>query len=78
VFISKWFCFILNTEKYDPLFMHPDLSCGTHTGSCGHVMHAHCWQRYKHWLLKCLVSNFALCELLGAPRDSVTKTTWWS
>lgn len=33
-------------EKYDPLFMHPDLSCGTHTGSCGHVMHAHCWQRY--------------------------------
>uniref|UniRef100_A0A8C0UYE9 E3 ubiquitin-protein ligase n=1 Tax=Cyanistes caeruleus TaxID=156563 RepID=A0A8C0UYE9_CYACU len=33
-------------EKYDPLFMHPDLSCGTHTGSCGHIMHAHCWQRY--------------------------------
>lgn len=33
-------------EKYDPLFMHPDLSCGTHTGSCGHAMHAHCWQRY--------------------------------
>ncbi|KAM4903690.1 E3 ubiquitin-protein ligase UBR2 isoform 2-T2 [Sylvia borin] len=33
-------------EKYDPLFMHPDLSCGTHTGSCGHIMHAQCWQRY--------------------------------
>uniref|UniRef100_A0A8B9N554 E3 ubiquitin-protein ligase n=1 Tax=Accipiter nisus TaxID=211598 RepID=A0A8B9N554_9AVES len=33
-------------DKYDPLFMHPDLSCGTHTGSCGHIMHAHCWQRY--------------------------------
>uniref|UniRef100_A0A8C5T9N6 E3 ubiquitin-protein ligase n=1 Tax=Malurus cyaneus samueli TaxID=2593467 RepID=A0A8C5T9N6_9PASS len=33
-------------EKYDPIFMHPDLSCGTHTGSCGHIMHAHCWQRY--------------------------------
>ncbi|XP_029387504.1 E3 ubiquitin-protein ligase UBR2 isoform X1 [Mus pahari] len=37
---------IEDPEKYDPLFMHPDLSCGTHTGSCGHVMHAHCWQRY--------------------------------
>uniref|UniRef100_A0A803YI03 E3 ubiquitin-protein ligase n=1 Tax=Meleagris gallopavo TaxID=9103 RepID=A0A803YI03_MELGA len=30
----------------DPLFMHPDLPCGTHTGSCGHVMHAACWQKY--------------------------------
>uniref|UniRef100_A0A8D0UT70 E3 ubiquitin-protein ligase n=1 Tax=Sus scrofa TaxID=9823 RepID=A0A8D0UT70_PIG len=38
--------FIQNPEKYDPLFMHPDLSCGTHTSSCGHIMHAHCWQRY--------------------------------
>ncbi|ETE66935.1 E3 ubiquitin-protein ligase UBR2, partial [Ophiophagus hannah] len=37
---------ISDPEKYDPLFMHPDLSCGTHTGSCGHIMHAHCWQRY--------------------------------
>ncbi|XP_044285629.1 E3 ubiquitin-protein ligase UBR2 isoform X3 [Varanus komodoensis] len=37
---------IPDPEKYDPLFMHPDLSCGTHTGSCGHIMHAHCWQRY--------------------------------
>ncbi|XP_031435449.1 E3 ubiquitin-protein ligase UBR2 isoform X1 [Clupea harengus] len=33
-------------EKYDPLYMHPDLSIGTHTGSCGHIMHSHCWQRY--------------------------------
>uniref|UniRef100_A0A8C8IDU4 E3 ubiquitin-protein ligase n=1 Tax=Oncorhynchus tshawytscha TaxID=74940 RepID=A0A8C8IDU4_ONCTS len=33
-------------ERYDPLFMHPDLSFGTHTGSCGHIMHSHCWQRY--------------------------------
>uniref|UniRef100_A0A3B5LLQ0 E3 ubiquitin-protein ligase n=1 Tax=Xiphophorus couchianus TaxID=32473 RepID=A0A3B5LLQ0_9TELE len=29
-----------------PLFMPPDLAVGTHTGSCGHVMHATCWQRY--------------------------------
>ncbi|XP_060728096.1 E3 ubiquitin-protein ligase UBR2 isoform X6 [Tachysurus vachellii] len=33
-------------DSYDPLFMHPDLSFGTHTGSCGHIMHSHCWQRY--------------------------------
>ncbi|XP_053475937.1 E3 ubiquitin-protein ligase UBR2-like isoform X5 [Ictalurus furcatus] len=33
-----------NPESYDPLFMHPDLSFGTHTGSCGHIMHSHCWQ----------------------------------
>uniref|UniRef100_A0AAA9RZR2 E3 ubiquitin-protein ligase n=1 Tax=Bos taurus TaxID=9913 RepID=A0AAA9RZR2_BOVIN len=38
--------FIQDPENYDPLFMHPDLSCGIHTGSCGHIMHAHCWQRY--------------------------------
>ncbi|KAK1904529.1 E3 ubiquitin-protein ligase UBR2, partial [Dissostichus eleginoides] len=31
---------------YDPLFMHPDLSLGTHNASCGHIMHADCWQRY--------------------------------
>ncbi|XP_031758769.1 E3 ubiquitin-protein ligase UBR2 isoform X2 [Xenopus tropicalis] len=37
---------ITDPEKYDPLCMHPDLACGTHTGSCGHIMHAHCWQRY--------------------------------
>ncbi|XP_056332671.1 E3 ubiquitin-protein ligase UBR1 [Danio aesculapii] len=31
---------------YYPLFMPPDLAVGTHTGSCGHVMHATCWQKY--------------------------------
>uniref|UniRef100_A0A670I4H8 E3 ubiquitin-protein ligase n=1 Tax=Podarcis muralis TaxID=64176 RepID=A0A670I4H8_PODMU len=36
----------LSGDKIDPLFMDPDLSCGTHTGSCGHVMHAACWQKY--------------------------------
>ncbi|XP_046711512.1 E3 ubiquitin-protein ligase UBR1 isoform X2 [Silurus meridionalis] len=29
-----------------PLFMPPDLAVGIHTGSCGHVMHATCWQKY--------------------------------
>uniref|UniRef100_A0A4W3K185 E3 ubiquitin-protein ligase n=1 Tax=Callorhinchus milii TaxID=7868 RepID=A0A4W3K185_CALMI len=33
-------------QNCDPLFMHPDLGCGTHAGSCGHVMHASCWQKY--------------------------------
>uniref|UniRef100_A0A7N5ZZ28 E3 ubiquitin-protein ligase n=1 Tax=Anabas testudineus TaxID=64144 RepID=A0A7N5ZZ28_ANATE len=33
-------------EHHDPLFMHPDLSQGIHTTSCGHIMHATCWQRY--------------------------------
>ncbi|OPJ82999.1 E3 ubiquitin-protein ligase UBR1 isoform B [Patagioenas fasciata monilis] len=33
-------------DTLDPLFMHPDLPCGTHAGSCGHVMHAACWQKY--------------------------------
>lgn len=42
---SHVFCLFHNAENYDPLFMHPDLSCGIHTGSCGHIMHAHCWQR---------------------------------
>ncbi|XP_076014612.1 E3 ubiquitin-protein ligase UBR1 [Genypterus blacodes] len=33
-------------EASYPLFMPPDLAVGTHTGSCGHVMHATCWQKY--------------------------------
>ncbi|KAM9847822.1 E3 ubiquitin-protein ligase UBR2 [Aulostomus maculatus] len=33
-------------EHRDPLFMHPDMSLGINTTSCGHVMHATCWQRY--------------------------------
>ncbi|XP_068457943.1 E3 ubiquitin-protein ligase UBR2 isoform X2 [Clinocottus analis] len=33
-------------ERHDPLFMNPDLSLGIHTASCGHIMHATCWQRY--------------------------------
>ncbi|KAM7375834.1 hypothetical protein PAMP_005601 [Pampus punctatissimus] len=34
------------TETSYPLFMPPELAVGTHTGSCGHVMHATCWQKY--------------------------------
>ncbi|CAB1330943.1 unnamed protein product [Coregonus sp. 'balchen'] len=37
---------LANKETLYPLFMPPDLAVGTHTGSCGHVMHAICWQKY--------------------------------
>ncbi|MCJ8736842.1 hypothetical protein PDJAM_G00016990 [Pangasius djambal] len=33
-------------ESSYPLFIPPDLAVGIHTGSCGHVMHATCWQKY--------------------------------
>ncbi|XP_053331248.1 E3 ubiquitin-protein ligase UBR1 isoform X2 [Spea bombifrons] len=33
-------------ESFDPLFTNPEMLCGTHTGSCGHVMHVVCWQKY--------------------------------
>ncbi|XP_069773436.1 E3 ubiquitin-protein ligase UBR1 isoform X2 [Narcine bancroftii] len=33
-------------DNYDPIIMNPNLNCGTHVGSCGHVMHATCWQTY--------------------------------
>ncbi|XP_023182974.1 E3 ubiquitin-protein ligase UBR2 isoform X2 [Xiphophorus maculatus] len=37
---------VSDPERLDPLFVHPDLSVGVHTASCGHIMHATCWQRY--------------------------------
>ncbi|XP_053535040.1 E3 ubiquitin-protein ligase UBR2-like [Ictalurus punctatus] len=42
-----------NPESYDPLFMHPDLSFGTHTGSCGHIMHSHCWHSTEYFHTHC-------------------------
>ncbi|XP_042371236.1 E3 ubiquitin-protein ligase UBR2-like, partial [Plectropomus leopardus] len=39
-------CNLPDPEHHDPLFMHPDLSLGIHSASCGHIMHATCWQRY--------------------------------
>uniref|UniRef100_A0A3Q2DY53 E3 ubiquitin-protein ligase n=1 Tax=Cyprinodon variegatus TaxID=28743 RepID=A0A3Q2DY53_CYPVA len=37
---------VLSQNHHDPLFMHPELRVGIHTASCGHIMHATCWQRY--------------------------------
>ncbi|XP_064624216.1 E3 ubiquitin-protein ligase UBR2-like isoform X2 [Lineus longissimus] len=36
---------IENGYDFDPLFIESDLFCGTHTSTCGHVMHSDCWQR---------------------------------
>ncbi|XP_072285136.1 E3 ubiquitin-protein ligase UBR1 isoform X1 [Pyxicephalus adspersus] len=33
-------------ETFDPLFRSPELSAETFTGSCGHVMHVTCWQKF--------------------------------
>ncbi|CAF0875440.1 unnamed protein product [Brachionus calyciflorus] len=33
-------------EKIDPLFMKNSVNWGIHSSSCGHVMHASCWQKY--------------------------------
>uniref|UniRef100_A0A8C4R8F1 E3 ubiquitin-protein ligase n=1 Tax=Eptatretus burgeri TaxID=7764 RepID=A0A8C4R8F1_EPTBU len=36
----------LDSGAFDQLLMPADVPCGTHTTSCGHVMHAHCWQSF--------------------------------
>ncbi|XP_069939421.1 E3 ubiquitin-protein ligase UBR2 isoform X2 [Cherax quadricarinatus] len=33
-------------ENHDPLLLPADLHWGAHTSSCGHAMHAQCWQKY--------------------------------
>ncbi|KAJ9589000.1 hypothetical protein L9F63_017695 [Diploptera punctata] len=33
-------------EVPDPLFLPATLGSAPHTGTCGHVMHSHCWQKY--------------------------------
>jgi E3 ubiquitin-protein ligase UBR2 len=33
-------------DEYDPLMMPAPLNVGPHTSTCGHVMHADCWQRF--------------------------------
>ena len=33
-------------DKADPLVSYRDQRVGTHVGSCGHVMHGDCWQRF--------------------------------
>ncbi|KAM6915827.1 E3 ubiquitin-protein ligase UBR2 [Xenentodon cancila] len=46
VLSKNYHCNLPDPGARDPLFMHPDLSLGVHTASCGHIMHATCWQRY--------------------------------
>jgi E3 ubiquitin-protein ligase UBR2 len=35
-----------NTKTSNNIFMKSNLECGIYTTSCGHVMHASCWQKY--------------------------------
>lgn len=35
-----------NTEEPDPLYLSSKLGASPHTSTCGHVMHAYCWQEY--------------------------------
>ncbi|XP_053394416.1 E3 ubiquitin-protein ligase UBR2-like isoform X2 [Mercenaria mercenaria] len=37
---------LLHGEEHDPLLMRSDLRTGSHTSSCGHMMHADCWQTF--------------------------------
>ncbi|XP_073494949.1 E3 ubiquitin-protein ligase UBR1 isoform X1 [Phyllobates terribilis] len=43
---SRGIALIHSGDKFNPLFTSPELSCGTYTGSCGHVMHVTCWQKF--------------------------------
>ncbi|XP_068110247.1 E3 ubiquitin-protein ligase UBR1 isoform X2 [Hyperolius riggenbachi] len=36
----------ISADFVDPLFTRPELSVGTYSGGCGHVMHGTCWQKF--------------------------------
>lgn len=38
-------------DEADPLVSYRDQRVGTHVGSCGHVMHGDCWQRFFESIL---------------------------
>ncbi|XP_071476314.1 E3 ubiquitin-protein ligase UBR2-like, partial [Diadema antillarum] len=42
---------IENPEKFDPLFASANLYWGTNVNSCGHIMHATCWQGFFESLM---------------------------
>ncbi|XP_024945572.1 E3 ubiquitin-protein ligase UBR2 isoform X2 [Cephus cinctus] len=35
-----------NTDEPNPLYLSAKLGASPHTSTCGHVMHAQCWQKY--------------------------------
>ncbi|KAG8560946.1 hypothetical protein GDO81_015191 [Engystomops pustulosus] len=43
---SRGNALIHSGETFNPLFTSPELTCETHSGSCGHVMHVTCWQKF--------------------------------
>ena len=56
---------ITNPDQHDPLFMSSDLMAGAHTSTCGHVMHADCWQR---WVLTRVNHNL---DLKGLAQETI-------
>ncbi|XP_071961938.1 E3 ubiquitin-protein ligase UBR2-like isoform X2 [Antedon mediterranea] len=42
---------IVDKDSFDPLLKSTDLYWGTHVSSCGHIMHATCWQIYTDSLV---------------------------
>lgn len=74
-----------------PLFMPPELAVGTHTGSCGHVMHATCWQKWvmafvsfklspffltqMKCICKCIIMSIFSCSLHSRYFEAVQNTT---
>ena len=64
---------LVHGDDHDPLLMRSDLNTGTHTSSCGHMMHAECWQGYVTFVKRresniqypyCLVLEDSLFPLL--------------
>ncbi|XP_052769327.1 E3 ubiquitin-protein ligase UBR2-like isoform X1 [Mya arenaria] len=37
---------LIHGDDFDPLFMRSDLGTACHLSSCGHMMHADCWQSF--------------------------------
>ena len=47
-------------EDYDPLFTSSTLHQAVHTSTCGHVMHADCWQRFNFLFCISVILQFIL------------------
>uniref|UniRef100_A0A4W5RUJ6 E3 ubiquitin-protein ligase n=1 Tax=Hucho hucho TaxID=62062 RepID=A0A4W5RUJ6_9TELE len=66
---------LANNETLYPLFMPPDLAVGTHTGSCGHVMHATCWQNENAELVGQLLTLPRWIQILSARIKGLKSVT---
>lgn len=39
-------CLVATEDFSDPLFLPANIGPSVYTGTCGHVMHSHCWEKY--------------------------------